>query len=157
MGKFMASWIEITVDDLCDYLVASQVDVLRRRMLAPGQSDPLADIICDIAARIRAEISGNRRNVLSANKLEVPQNLKSAACYLILECAQTRIPALKLTVDQIRLADDAREYLKRIAQGEVPVELPDQAECPSIFNPNKGVSVVSSRKRAATGNSLGGF
>ncbi|MDR2436176.1 MAG: hypothetical protein LBD33_02610 [Puniceicoccales bacterium] len=153
----MASWIEIAVDDLYDYMVASQVDVLRRRVLAPEQSDPLEDIICDITARIRAEVSGNQRNVLSANRLEIPQNLKSAACYLILECAQTRLPALKLTADQIRLADDAREYLKRIAQGEVPVEIPDQAECPSAFNPNRGVAVVSSRRRTATGNSLGGF
>ncbi|MDR2721076.1 MAG: hypothetical protein LBB15_02195, partial [Puniceicoccales bacterium] len=130
----MASWIKITVNDLYDYLVASQVNVLRRRVLAPGQSDPLGDIICDITARVRAEISGNQRNILSANRLEIPQNLKSAACYLILECAQTRLPALKLTADQIRLADDSREYLKRISQGEVPVELPDRAECPSMFN-----------------------
>jgi hypothetical protein len=153
----MASWMEIKVEDLCDYLVAPQIDILRRRMLVPGQNDPLEDIIGDVTARVRAEISGNQRNLLSANRLEIPQNLKSSACYLILECAQTRLPALKLTADQIRLANDAREYLKRIAQGEVPVELPEHAECPSIFNPNKGVAVVSSRKRVATGNSLGGF
>ncbi|MDR0679729.1 MAG: hypothetical protein LBF42_01680 [Puniceicoccales bacterium] len=153
----MASWIEITVDDLYDYLVAPQIDVLRKRVLAPGQDDPIGDIICDITARVRAEISGNQRNLLSANKLEIPQNLKSAACYLILECAQTRIPALKLTSDQVRLADDAREYLRRISQGEVPVELPDQVESPSLFNPNKGVSIATSRERIATGNSLRGF
>ncbi|MDR1255769.1 MAG: hypothetical protein LBJ94_02500 [Puniceicoccales bacterium] len=152
----MASWIEITVDDLYDYLVSSQVDILRKRILAPGQEDPLGDIIKDVTARVRAEISGNQRNVLSANKLEVPQNLKSAACYLILECAQTRIPALRLTGDQIRLADDAREYLRRIAQGEVPVEVPDQA-APPTFNANRGVSVATSRRRIATGNSLRGF
>jgi hypothetical protein len=153
----MASWIEITVDDLYDYLVASQIDVLRKRVLAPGQDDPIGDIICDITARVRAEISGNQRNLLSANKLEIPQNLKSAACYLILECVQTRIPAIKLTSDQVRLADDAREYLRRISQGEVPVELPDQVESPSLFSPNKGVSVATSRERIATGNSLRGF
>jgi hypothetical protein len=155
--NFMASWIEIKVEDLYDYLVAPQIDALRRRMLVPGQGDPLEDIIGDVTARVRAEISGNQRNLLSANRLEIPQNLKSSACYLILECAQTRLPALKLTGDQIRLANDAREYLKRIAQGEVPVELPDHAECRNAFNPNRGVAVVSSRRRIATGNSLGGF
>ena len=131
--------------------------MLRKRVLAPGQDDPIKDIICDVTARVRAEISGNQRNLLSANKLEIPQNLKSAACYLILECAQTRIPALKLTSDQVRLAYDAREYLRRISQSEVPVELPDQVESPSLFNPNKGVSVATSRERIATGNSLRGF
>lgn len=153
----MASWIEITVEDLYDYLVAPQIDTLRKRALAPGQDDPLEDIIGDVTARVRAEISGNQRNMLSANKREIPQNLKSTACYLILECAQTRFPALKLANDQIRLADDAREYLRRIAKGEVPVELPDHAECPSAFNPGKGVAVVASRRRVATGDSLGGF
>ncbi len=98
----MASWIEIKVTDLYDYLVSSQADILRKRILAVGQEDPLKDIISDVTARMRAEISGNVRNVLSPNKLEIPADLKSTACYLILECAQSRIPALKLTDDQIR-------------------------------------------------------
>lgn len=131
----MASWIEIKVKDLYDYLVSPQVDILRKRMLADGQDDPLIDIITDITARIRAEISGNVRNVLSSNKSEIPPDLKSIACYLIMECAQSRIPALKLT-------DDPREYLKRIAQGEVQVSSPDS----DIFTPNMGVSVVSHRE-----------
>lgn len=153
----MASWIEIKVEDLYDYLVSSQVEALRKRTLAVGQDDPLIDIIHDITSRIRAEISGNVRNLLSANKNEIPPNLKSAACYLILECAQTRLPILKLTNDQVRLANDAREYLKRIAQGEIPVELPDNAECMNVFNPNKGVAVITHRIRVATGKNLGGF
>ncbi len=153
----MASWIKITVEDLYDYLVSTQVDILRKRILASGQDDPLSDIICDITSRIRAEISGNTRNILSADKTEIPPDLKSAACYLILECAQSRIPALKLTDDQIRLTNDAREYLKRIAQGEVPVSIPDYAEYGNGFNPNKGVSVITYRTRTATGDTLRGF
>lgn len=138
----MASWIEIKVKDLYDYLVSPQVDILRKRMLADGQDDPLIDIITDITARIRAEISGNVRNVLSSNESEIPPDLKSIACYLIMECAQSRIPALKQTDDQVRLVNDAREYLKRIAQGEVQVSSPDS----DIFTPNMGVSVVSHRE-----------
>ncbi|MDE6432076.1 MAG: hypothetical protein K2L13_01640 [Opitutales bacterium] len=149
----MASWIKITIEDLYDYLISSQVDILRKRMLADKQGDPLADIITDITARIRAEISGNTRNVLSSDKAEIPPDLKSAACYLIMECAQSRIPALKLTEDQVRLANDAREYLRRIAQGEIPVSAPDS----DIFSPNKGVAMISHRERTATGNSLKGL
>lgn len=70
-----------------------------------------------------------------------------------MECAQSRIPALKLTDDQVRLVNDAREYLKRIAQGEVQVSSPDS----DIFTPNKGVSVVSHRERVATGRTLKGL
>lgn len=149
----MASWIELQVEDLYDYLVSSQVDILRKRMLADVQDDPLIDIIADITARVRAEISGNTRNILSTNKSAIPAELKSAACYLVVECAQSRIPAFKLTDDQIRLVNDAREYLKRIAQGEVPVSLPDSEN----FNPKKGVTVISHRERQATNNSLRGL
>lgn len=149
----MASWIEIKVEDLYDYLVSPQVDILRKRMLADDQGDPLGDIIADVTARIRAEISGNTRNILSTNQSEIPSELKSAACYLIVECAQSRIPALKLTDDQIRLVNDAREYLKRIAQGEVPVSVPDS----DVFNPQKGVAVVAYRERVATNDTLKGL
>ncbi len=153
----MASWIEIKVTDLYDYLASSQVDILRKRILSAGQEDPLNDIINDVTARVRAEISGNVRNVLSSNKLEIPADLKSTACYLILECAQSRIPALKLTDDQIRLADDAREYLKRISLGEIPVSVPDGMENLDRFNPNKGIEVVTCRERIAKGINLRGF
>lgn len=155
----MAIWITVNTSDLYDYLIATQVDILRRQSLASGQNDPLIDIITDITARIRAEISGNKKNVLSSDRTKIPQDLKSYACYLILEAAQTRIPGLKLTADQIRLAQSARDYLRRIAMGEVPIAFPDDvAVVNEYMQVGQGnIDVVSNRIRIATDRSLMGF
>lgn len=155
----MASWTTITVNDLYDYLVSLQVDIIRRQSLAEDQDDTLTDIISDITARIRAEISGNANNVLSADRSMIPNDLKSYGCYLILEAAQTRIPGLKLTADQIRLAEAARGYLRRIALGEVPVAFPDDVAVTNEYRQSGvgNIEVEHSRPRIATGKSLSGF
>ncbi|MDR2778736.1 MAG: hypothetical protein LBB16_00395 [Puniceicoccales bacterium] len=154
----MATWITIQTSDLYDYLCSTQLNVLQTLETASnGPTNPINEIIDDITARIRAEISGNRNNLLSADRTKIPQDLKSFACYLILESAQTRLPGLKLTADQIRLATDAKDYLKRIAQGEIPVSVPDDALAISDFSSNVGCQVVHHRLRHVSEKFLGGF
>jgi phage gp36-like protein len=153
----MSTWITIQTSDLYDYLCAPQLNVLRNFGQSDDQTNPINEIIDDITARIRAEISGNKRNLLSADKTKIPQDLKSFACYLILESAQTRIPSLKLSVDQVRLASDAKEYLKRIAQGEVPVSIPDEATTVNDFTAGGRCEVVHRRPHHVSGKTLGGF
>ena len=155
----MASWTAITVNDLYDYLVSLQVDIIRKQSLAEAQDDTLTNIINDITARIRAEISGNAHNVLSSDMSMIPKDLKSYGCYLILEAAQTRIPGLKLTADQIRLAEAARDYLRRIALGEVPVAFPDDVAATNEYRQSGvcNIKVGHYRPRVATGKSLMGF
>lgn len=157
MKNFMATWITIQTSDLYDYLCSTQLNALKTLEMADDQTNPIDEIIGDITARIRAEISGNRHNLLSADRTKIPHDLKSFACYLILESAQTRLPGLKLTADQIRLATDAKDYLRRIAQGEVPVSVPDDALVTGDFSSNVGCKVVHHRLRHASGKSLGGF
>ncbi|MDR2735758.1 MAG: hypothetical protein LBB20_02895 [Puniceicoccales bacterium] len=149
----MTNWIKIIPEDLYDYLVAQQVDALRKQALAKHQIDPIMEIIKDVSSRIRSEIKSNRQNVLSATAGAIPLELKSAACSLILEIAQTRIPGLKLSEDQIRLADQARESLRRVAKGEVAISVPDEAK---DYQP-VGVEVVTHRENTVTGETLGGF
>lgn len=153
----MATWITIQTSDLYDYLCAPQLNALKSMALALGQTNPMDEIIGAVTARIRAEISGSGKNLLSADGTQIPKDLKSCACYLILESAQTRLPSLKLTADQIRLAGDAREYLKRIAKGEVPVSTPDDATARGDFATNVGCDVVHRRPHSVSGKSLRGF
>ncbi len=153
----MATWITLQISDLNDYLAANQVQALQTIALANDQGNPINEIIDDITARIRAEISGNHNNILSTNKTEIPHELKSCACYLILEAAQTRLTGLQLSNDQVRMANESREYLKRIAQGEIPVSLPDNAQSISDFSSSAGCEVVHHRIPLATSHSLQGF
>ncbi|MDR2776492.1 MAG: hypothetical protein LBB17_00380 [Puniceicoccales bacterium] len=157
MKNSMATWITIQISDLNDYLCSTQLNALKTLEMANDQTNPIDEIIGDITARIRAEISGNRHNLLSADRTKIPHDLKSFACCLILESAQTRLPGLKMTADQIRLATDAKDYLKRIAQGEVPVSVPDDAITIGDFSSNIGCQVVHRRLHHASEKFLGGF
>jgi hypothetical protein len=149
----MSTWINIKIDDLYAYLVAAQVDVLRKCALAKNQSDPVAEVIRDISLKIRAQIASNRKNALSRQPYVLPPELKSEACILILEVAQTRIPGLKLTADQIRLADQARLQLQKVADGEIAISFPDDPMAGS----QKSIEVVHFRPQVATGTGLKGL
>ena len=149
-------WITLQLSDLYDYLAAPQVALLKSLALDPSQTNPIDEIIDDVTHRIRAEISGNPNNILSENRTEIPQELKSFACYLVLEYAQTRLCGLKLTADQVRLAEEAKDYLKRIAQGEVPIEYPENGTM-NTFSKNLGCEVVHSRHSIANYNNLQGL
>ncbi len=97
----MKHWIKIKPEDVKVYLHPAQVEALRRF------GDPLPAIIKDITAVIRAK-SG--RSVADVEM--IPAEYKSAACHLVIEALQSRIPMMRLTADQVRNANNARLFLK---------------------------------------------
>ncbi len=153
----MTAWITLLPVDLNDYLAAAQVDAIRTKALAIGQSDPLVEIITDVTRRIRTEIRGCPSNRVSATDEAVPPELKSTAIALIVEAAQTRLPGLKLSEGQKRAADHGRSYLLRIARCEVPVSAPDNPQEPPTEQRGGRIEVVASRSNPLSGKSLGGL
>ena len=153
----MPSWTCLTSADVYAGLVAAQIDTLRTRALAPGQPDPLPTLLADVTARVRAEIRTGRRNRLDQDPALLPPELKLAASHLVLEALQARLPNLVLTADQIRLADNARQLLARVASGELAVAKPDHPENPLVATIWYGLEVVRRRPSAATGRGLAGL
>ncbi|MDR2812392.1 MAG: hypothetical protein LBB05_01190 [Puniceicoccales bacterium] len=149
----MTTWITVKVEDLYAYLVAAQVDILRKCALGKNQGDPVAEVIRDISLKIRAQIANNRKNTLSQQPYAIPPELKSETCLLILEVAQARIPGLKLTADQVRLADQARLQLQKVGTGEMVISVPEDR----AMGVQKSMEVVSHRPRIATDRHLKGF
>lgn len=149
----MSTWIEIETDDLYTYLASQQVDALRKTAIADQQNDPVGDIISDISLKIRSQIVSNKKNALSSRKYAIPPELKSVACSLIVETAQTRIPGLKLTADQVRLADQSREYLQKIVKGDLLVSEPDDMDAGF----KKTVEVIHSRPHFVSEKTMKGF
>ena len=141
------------MEDLYAYLMAAQVDILRKCALGKNQGDPVEEIIRDISLKIRAQIASNKKNALSQQPYAIPPELKSEACILILEVAQTRIPGLKLTADQIRLADQARLQLQKVINGEIIIPIPE--DC--LMGVQRSIEVISYRPRVATDRHLKGF
>lgn len=97
-------WIQLETKDLSDYLIEEQLSAL-----APKNAI-LQDIIADVCAYIRQRIpSAWLPNPIKANHL--PDACKQAACHLVIEALQTRMPELMASEDQVRAADQARKTL----------------------------------------------
>jgi hypothetical protein len=151
------SWTALTSADVYAGLVAAQIDTLRNRALAPGQPDPLPILLADVTARVRAEIRTCRRNRLDQDPALLPPELKLAASHLVLEALQARLPNLALTTDQLDLADNARQLLERVANGEVAVSKPSHPESQLAATIWYGIEVLRRRPDAATGRDLAGL
>lgn len=123
------SWTTIALSDLKDAKAAALVEACQTKALGAGQTDPTANIIANVIARIRAEIAGCSANRLDRDTTLIPTDLKSLGCRMILREMQSRL--------QYPLSDDEREeqrndlrYLERIARCEVPIETPDDPVTP---------------------------
>jgi len=148
----MCAWSTITTEDVYDYLAAEQVAALESEALGDDQDDPLPAIIQDVAQRIRAEVRANASNVVDSTEYSIPPELRGAAMALIVETAQSRLPVLEMTDDQIRLANAARALLKRVATGEIPITAGVEAAGAS-----PRIVVLKSRKNPVSGRSLAGM
>ena len=126
----MAQWINISTDDINNYIDSRLLDKLRTAAIYTGQSDPVVAIIADVCRRIRTELRGNPINRVSQTLDTIPPELKAMAIALIVEAAYTRLPGIILSDAQQNAANEARNYLERIARGEVPVSTPDDPEEP---------------------------
>lgn len=123
----MAAWLVITTAHLDDYMIAAQAGALRTAALGAGQTDPFGRVMPDIAAYLRQRIRSGGFSV-SATASALPPEMKWAACYLILEALQTRIPGLSLTPDQKTKCEDAKRWIDRISSGTEEPSKPDDPE-----------------------------
>lgn len=150
-------WITLQPTDLNDYLVAAQATAVSTAALAPGQADTWTNVMTDVVNRVRSEMRSSSRNVVSETPLTIPPDLKSTAMALIVEAMQRRIPQLKLSEDQKDAADQARDYLKRIARGEVVITAPPDPLIPDDQERGAPVTVVSRRRRPFSSERLRGL
>ena len=143
------AWTTIAVGDLDHYLVAEQTLALRSAALAEGQADPFTEIMPAVVRRIRNQIEACSTNRLSATENTVPPSLKDYACFLILEEMALRIPQLEFTAQQAKMADVARDYLKKVATCDAAVETPPDPLEPPDVESRGAVQVVTSTRRVA--------
>ena len=153
----MSTWSALTLADVQPALAAAQLTVLRQRSLGEGQSDPLPALLADITARVRAEIRAGRKNQLERDASLLPPELKLAAIHLALEALQTRLPTLGLSADQVRLANDARQLLGRVARGEMALSSPMEPETAHEAQRGYGIEVLRHRGNPVANNRLAGL
>lgn len=124
-------WINITTDDLRDTKASALIDAYQGAALGDTQTDPVPRAIEKVCDRIRAEIQSSKKYRVSATPHSIPPSLVELAGNLIAWRMHGRLNvlnALPITEqDKIDHADD-KDYLKRIARGEVTIETPDDPE-----------------------------
>ncbi|MDR2664644.1 MAG: hypothetical protein LBB14_03975 [Puniceicoccales bacterium] len=120
----MTGWKKLQVKDLEDHMVPDQLDNLLEAAAGRGGENPLPKLLESVLAQVRAAVRTGRTAPLSADAEKVPEELWSDACALLLEKLQGRLPALRLTADQVRAAETARLRLRRVERGELQVSCP---------------------------------
>jgi hypothetical protein len=149
----MPNWIAITQSDLEDAKVAALVDALRTSALATGQTDPAPRVIADVVTEMRGQIGNHNR--VDSDATKIPASLKPIAVLLILFALKNRLE-IALTEDERTEQRRCHEQLNRIEDGKRQVETPDSPE-EAPLERKGSVEVVSSRTRAATGDSMAGL
>ena len=107
----------------------------------------------DRAAYVRNRVS--KRITISSTAYAVPPELKSTTCYLIIEAMQQRL-MIALSEDQKTAISRAYSDLDIAGTDKLPISTPDDPEAPAV-QAGGGISVVSSRTRTATGNTMRGI
>ncbi len=155
---FMATvWVTIAVTDLDHYLVAAQVAALKTAAMASGQSAVFSEVMPRVVARIRSQIQACPSYRVSATASSVPPSLKDYACFLILEEMSLRLPSLRFTEQQAKMADTARSYMRDVAKCDARIEEPTDPLEPPDVQSSSAVEVVSSSTRVATRDTLSGL
>ncbi len=151
----MPAWITLAATDLRDYLIAEQLDALRKEELGPGQADPFTAVSRDVIAKVRAYIASNPENLVDANALTIPPELKLDVCYLVIAPMLGRL-GTPLTKDQSQALDLAQTTLVALREKKLVVAKPDNAVAPDVQG-GAGVELASSTKRQATRETLAGL
>lgn len=131
------------------------VSALRTAALGDAQeADPVDELLRKVIARVRNEIAAGG-HVVSADPLKVPASLVGLVARWVVWDAKGR---LELDVTEQERTDhrDDIAYLRRIAEGKMGVELPDDAITPEVTS-GAQVQVVQSRERQATRERLSGL
>jgi hypothetical protein len=148
------AWNVMASSDLNDYQVAAMMTALRESALADGQADPFTAIMHDRANYIRNRIS--KKIQISATAYAIPPELKTCACWLIIEAMQTRLPGLSLSEDQKSQISRAYKDLDIAATVDLPISDPTDPVTPAVSS-GQGFEQVSTPTRKTSRTKLDGL
>ena len=140
-------WTLLEAKHISDYLIQDQLSVVNN-FREKGDPKHIDAVIKDICAYIQNRVPQKfHPNPTVPNHL--PTACKTAACHLVIEALQSRLPDLKLSEDQIRNAQQARKTLDDLAA------MWEKQSNPKVTNPR--IEAVHYRRRDARQSTLKGF
>lgn len=135
------AWIKLTEDHLLLKLSGTELTKFRAVALAPGQVDPLDDVITFVTNLVRGYVGGNPENELGESGL-IPDELISPAADLLVMEVMTRAGGKIIDPEGARKSahDSAISLLKDVAAGRFGIAPPqpaaDESEQPHVFKPS---------------------
>ena len=140
-------WTLLEAKHISDYLIQDQLSVVNN-FREKGDPKHIDAVIKDICAYIQNRVPQKfHPNPTAPNHL--PTACKTAACHLVIEALQSRLPDLKLSDDQIRNAQQARKTLDDLAA------MWEKQSNPKVTDPR--IEAVHYRRRDARQSTLKGF
>ena len=140
-------WTLLEAKHISDYLIQDQLSVVNN-FREKGDPKHIDAVIKDICAYIQNRVPQKfHPNQAALNHL--PTACKTAACHLVIEALQSRLPDLKLSDDQIRNAQQARKTLDDLAA------MWEKQSNPKVTDPR--IEAVHYRRRDARQSTLKGF
>ena len=121
------AWITLNESHVATRLTGPELAACRSAALAPGQANPLPEIVRQVINEVRGYIAANRQNTLGAGET-VPDKLESCALAIIRYRLADRLP-LKSLLTQERVSENeaAIRLLRDVAKGDFAVEEPTEA------------------------------
>lgn len=139
-------WISLTPADLDATKLAPLMDALSAVARAPGQGDPLLEIIANATLRIRRMIAACRTNTVDADETTIPASLKSLASRMVVREAKDRLEIELTETEKEAWRVDERE-LTRISNCELPIEVSDNSQPPEVQQTQPGPSIKARRRQ----------
>lgn len=119
------SWITLTEDQVLRRFAGAELSALRSAALAPGQDDPLPEVITQVTREIRAYVAGCATNQLGAEGT-IPDECEGAALARIGFEIATRLPVRQLLTEDRKEANrNAVTFLSKISKCEVRIVPPE--------------------------------
>jgi hypothetical protein len=147
-------WRRIDYSVLARYLASPQLNALvNYDDTITNDKVAIDKIIQDVVARVRSELV--YLTSLPEDPYLIPDAFISSTCYLIIESLFSRIPSLRLSPDQVRNAEKARDHIRNLVQMQMKTAGITKTS-QNIYRP--AISLVGkSREKRFHGNALEGF
>lgn len=140
------SWRAITDNDLFAGMNGYEVETVRERGLAEGQSDPIAEAVAQVTMKVRQSIRSCKENRLSPDDTHLPEAVIFDAVALIRNRLQTRFPGLiEDTKPREMEYQSAERFFRNVASCAESVErYGDEEDAPA---PKPGPHITARSRR----------
>ena len=111
MPMIALQWIFLKKEDVENYLISDQLQLFSEF----DRKNSVDNIIRDVCAYIQSR-TPESLTISPMAPNHIPNACRTAACHLVIEALQSRIPDIQLTEDQIRNAQQAHTTLNDLFQ-----------------------------------------